>query len=176
MGYLENSLLPGEKPVHTTRSHWIVFVWPMIASLLFAVLAFAHALPSRRAVFAREGAAHGYAQVAGFYLALAATYLAYGFVRRASSVLTITNRRLLARQGFWTRKTFEVPLSWLTTVTVEESLLGRVLGYGTILLRGTGGAVERFPTMGAPQRDFESSCRSSGSARTGRVKGLDFPL
>jgi hypothetical protein len=167
VGYLENSLLPGEKPVHTARPHWIVFVFPVIASLPFGALAFAHALASGSPISRGDGSAHSDAQVAGFYLAIAVACLAFGFVRRASSALTITNRRVMAQKGFWMRKTFEVPLSWLATVTVEESLLGRVLGYGTILLRGTGGSVERFPRMSSAvrfrklvQQEWERSRRS----------------
>jgi hypothetical protein len=50
------------------------------------------------------------------------------------------------------RKTFEVPLSWLATVTIAESLLGGILGYRTILSRGLVGTVERFPKMTAAVR------------------------
>lgn len=152
MGYLEDSLLPGEKAVHTVRPHWIVFVFPVIASLAFGFWGLAFSLASRSPISRRDGFAHSYAQMAGFFLAIAAACLAYGFIRRASRALTITNRRVMAQKGFWMRKTFEVPLSWLATVTVEESLLGRMMGYGTIHLRGTAGSVESFPQMGGAVR------------------------
>jgi uncharacterized membrane protein YdbT with pleckstrin-like domain len=177
LGYLENSLLPGEKAVHTVRPHWIVLVFSAIASLPFGLLGFAYFLASRSPISRRDGSAHSYALMAGFSLAIAAVCLAFGFVRRASTALTITNRRVMAQKGFWMRKTFEVPLSWLATVTIEESLLGRILGYGTILVRGTGGAVERFPNMGAAvrfrnllQQEWERSrgAEPQWSAPTGR--------
>lgn len=152
MGYLENSLLPGEKAVHTAHPHWIVFVFPVIACLAFGLLGFAYSLASRSPISRRDGSGHSYAQMAGFWLAIAAACLVFGFVRRVSSALTVTNRRVMAQKGFWMRKTFEVPLSWLATVNIEDSLLGRMMGYGTILLRGTGGVVERFPRMGGALR------------------------
>jgi hypothetical protein len=177
LGYLQNSLLPDEKAVHTARPHWIVLVYSVIGSVPFGLLGFAYLLASRSAISRRDGSAHSYAVMAGFCLAVAAACLAFGFVRRSSTALTITNRRVVAQKGFWTRKTFEVPLSWLATVTIEESLLGRILGYGTILLRGTGGAVERFPSMGAAvrfrkllQQEWERSrgAEPKGSAPSGR--------
>jgi hypothetical protein len=171
MGYLEKSLLSGEKAVHTVRPHWMVFVFPVIASLAFGSWGFAYFLASRSLISRRDGSGHSYAQMAGFSLAIAAACLAYGFIRRVSRALTITNRRVMAQKGIWTRKTFEVPLSWLATVTVEESLLGRILGYGTIHLRGSGGAVEGFPQMSGAVRFrtlVQQEWNRSREAATGR--------
>jgi uncharacterized membrane protein YdbT with pleckstrin-like domain len=42
---------------------------------------------------------------------------------------------------------FEVPLAWLATITVDETLLRRILGYGTVTLRGTGNEADRFPKI-----------------------------
>ena len=71
-------------------------------------------------------------------------------MRFQSVSLAVTNERVLARQGFLVRKTFGVPLARLAAMTVEENLLGQILGYGTVVLRGTSGGPERFRAIRKP--------------------------
>jgi hypothetical protein len=68
-------------------------------------------------------------------------HLRFLTIRDSSTALTITNQRVLAKQGFLVRRTFEVPL------TVAETLLGRTLGYGTVVMRGTTERSERFKNI-----------------------------
>jgi hypothetical protein len=94
-----------------------------------------------------DGRMQGWAGAGEGYLGVASAFVLAGFVKLSSTELTLTNRRVLAGQGFFRRRTFEVPLAWLATITVDETLLGRVLGYGTVTLRGTGNEADRFPKI-----------------------------
>lgn len=59
----------------------------------------------------------------------------------------ITNKRVMIKTGLITIRTFEVNHSKIESVHVDQGLLGRILGYGTITIVGSGGTrlvVERI--------------------------------
>ena len=73
----------------------------------------------------------------------------------------ITNRRIIIKTGLIARKTVEMNLSKIETVNVDQSILGRILGYGTITIVGTGGTREWFPNIKSPlkfRRTFQELC------------------
>lgn len=51
---------------------------------------------------------------------------------RYSDEFAITNKRIIVKTGFISRKTLEMNLSKIESVNVDQSILGRMLGYGTI--------------------------------------------
>jgi len=76
-----------------------------------------------------------------------------------TSEFAITNKRVIIKTGLIRRKTLEMNLSKIETVGVEQSILGRILDYGTITLIGTGGTHESFPNIMNPlefERNLES--------------------
>ena len=62
----------------------------------------------------------------------------------------ITNKRVIIKTGLISRKTFEMNHSKIESVNVEQSILGRILGYGTIRIVGSGGTKEEFPNIRKP--------------------------
>ena len=52
--------------------------------------------------------------------------------------------------GFAVAATPGTETAEIESVVVEESFLGRMLGYGTVILRGTGGTPEVFPQIAHP--------------------------
>lgn len=52
----------------------------------------------------------------------------------------ITNKRVVIRKGILLVKTIEIGVDQIESVTMYQSILQRVLGYGNITLIGTGGA------------------------------------
>lgn len=62
----------------------------------------------------------------------------------------ITNKRVIIKAGFITRKTIELNLSKIECVNVDQSLLGRIFGYGNIQIIGTGGTKETFVDIKNP--------------------------
>lgn len=63
---------------------------------------------------------------------------------RYSDEFAITNKRIIVKTGLISRKTLEMNLSKIESVNVVQSVLGRMLGYGTIRIIGTGGTKEEF--------------------------------
>lgn len=69
---------------------------------------------------------------------------------RYSDEFAITNRRVIVKTGLISRKTLEMNISKIESVNVDQSILGRILGYGTIQIIGTGGTKESFAKITRP--------------------------
>ena len=59
-----------------------------------------------------------------------------------SDEFVITNKRIICKTGIFARKTLEMNLNKIESVNVDQSIIGRLLGYGTITIIGTGGTKE----------------------------------
>jgi uncharacterized membrane protein YdbT with pleckstrin-like domain len=57
---------------------------------------------------------------------------------------------VIVKIGFLSRRTIEINLSRVESIQVDQSLLGRVLNYGTIVVIGTGGTKEPFTLIADP--------------------------
>lgn len=69
---------------------------------------------------------------------------------RYTDEYAVTNRRIIVKTGLISRKTLEMNLSKIESVNVDQSIFGRLLGYGTITIIGTGGTRESFPNISEP--------------------------
>jgi uncharacterized membrane protein YdbT with pleckstrin-like domain len=83
--------------------------------------------------------------VAGLILLIGST------IRQSSTELAITNRRLIAKYGAISRSTFEIMIGRVTGVNFEQTMMGRILGYGTVLVHGAGGDISPFDVLSNPQ-------------------------
>jgi uncharacterized membrane protein YdbT with pleckstrin-like domain len=64
--------------------------------------------------------------------------------------MAITNRRVVAKVGFIWRRTIEMERQKVESVSVDQSILGRMLDYGTIIVRGTGSTLEPMTNIDSP--------------------------
>ncbi|NOT37853.1 MAG: PH domain-containing protein [Saprospiraceae bacterium] len=71
-------------------------------------------------------------------------------IQRWASEFTITSKRIVNKTGLFKRSTFEMNLNKIESVQVEQSILGRILGYGNIIITGTGGTKEEFQDIAKP--------------------------
>ena len=79
-------------------------------------------------------------------------------IDRVTSEFAITNKRIIIKVGLVSRRTLEMNLGKVESVNVDQSILGRILGYGTIIVIGTGGTKELFSDICAPlefRRQFQ---------------------
>jgi uncharacterized membrane protein YdbT with pleckstrin-like domain len=72
------------------------------------------------------------------------------WIRRKGTEIVVTDRRVIYKRGFIARRTVEMNISKVETVDVEQSIAGRLLGYGTVLIRGTGESLEPLRHVEAP--------------------------
>jgi uncharacterized membrane protein YdbT with pleckstrin-like domain len=85
-----------------------------------------------------------------FFLVGAAILLGVGLIRKNSTEVAVSNKRVLIKTGFITRKSIEVLLLKVESIGVNESFVGRALGYGSVVIRGTGGTLETFGKIANP--------------------------
>jgi uncharacterized membrane protein YdbT with pleckstrin-like domain len=135
MNYIDENLMSGERVLHRGKLHWAVFLWP---AFLFAsaVLCF---------VTARESAGFGI-----FLVLLAVPTGIAALIRYATSEFGITNKRVIVKVGLISRKSLEVLLTKIEGIQVDQGILGRILGFGSITVSGTGGTRDPFHKISAP--------------------------
>lgn len=68
-------------------------------------------------------------------------------LERWSDEFVITNKRIICKTGIFSRRTVEMNLNKIESVNVDQGIMGRMLGYGTITIIGTGGTRESFPDI-----------------------------
>ncbi len=150
MSYVDENLIAGEKVEYRTRLHWVAMRWMWLAGAAAAALAVALLGGSISMIGGKSGHTEVVA-VAGLFLVLVAGgCFAFGLVLRNATELAVTSRRVMVKSGIFERKTFEMPLSRVESVSVAETMMGRMLGYGTVMVRGTGGTPESFELVGNP--------------------------
>jgi uncharacterized membrane protein YdbT with pleckstrin-like domain len=142
--YIDEILQPGERVLYSTNEHWMFFL-PAIAAWIVAV-AF---LVLWRLVTADALmlVCLALAAVAG----LAALYwTATAWFHRWTTETDVTNMRVVHKTGFIKRRTFEMSLDKVESVDVNQSILGRILNYGDVTVRGVGEGAETIDTIASP--------------------------
>jgi uncharacterized membrane protein YdbT with pleckstrin-like domain len=148
MSYYRQVLRPGEAVQFIAHVHWCVY------SRAFSLLSAGAAIAGMGGVI---GAGHGapivFLAVFGIALILAGTGLVAALragVRRMTTEIVVTDLRVIFKRGLISRHTVEMNTSKIETVDVEQTLLGRVLGYGTVLIHGTGASFEPLCNVARP--------------------------
>jgi uncharacterized membrane protein YdbT with pleckstrin-like domain len=142
--YIDDILQPGEKVLYSTNAHWIFYL-PAIAAWIVA-LAF---LVLSRIVTADTPellclSLAAIAALAGLYWAAKAWF------HRWTTETDVTNLRVVHKTGFIKRRTFEMSLDKVESVDVNQSILGRLLNYGNVTVRGVGEGAETIETIASP--------------------------
>lgn len=150
MSYVEKNLMPAEKVIYRTRLHWVVIFWPIAASILFGVSGLV--LLARTMTGSSDNSGRSTPMLAGgaILLVIALVSLVVALLKRNATEMAVTDRRVIVKIGVAARRTFEILLSKVESIGVEETLMGRMLGYGTVVVRGTGGTPEPFDTVAHP--------------------------
>ena len=144
MKYVNQVLQPDETVVYATSLHWLVYL-KAIVLLLFAVACLVIAASMS------DDIAKLVLKVVAAAFGLLALLSALGaLIRRATTELAVTDRRVIFKTGIFRRHSMEMNRSKVETVGVDQSILGRLLGYGTVVVRGTGGSFEPIPFIGEP--------------------------
>lgn len=152
MSYVEKHLIPGESVEYETKLHWIVMLGHAVIGILLAL--FAIAIPILWASLATKTKG---ASVPGAIYVIALVFLLVGgalfftgLLRRKATEMAVTSKRVIVKTGIAERRTVEILLSRIESVAVDEPALGRLLGYGTVIVRGTGGTPETFEKIYHP--------------------------
>jgi uncharacterized membrane protein YdbT with pleckstrin-like domain len=136
MGYIDDNLMGNENVVGHARLHWIIYLsaiaWLTSGTLFIAM-------------------AQGEIAVLGglcILIAMAAALLS--FINRKTSEFGVTNKRVILKTGLIRRNTHEVLLAKVEGIQVNQGILGRILGYGSVTVTGTGGSQDPYHRIAKP--------------------------
>lgn len=119
--YVGSNLMSGETVLY--RSH--VSLWSIGWLLIFGILL----LPA-----------------AGLGLIL----LVWAYIAYKTTEFAVTDKRLIAKTGLISRNTVEMFLDKVESLNVAQTVMGRILDYGTVTIRGTGSTSEPIKNISAP--------------------------
>jgi uncharacterized membrane protein YdbT with pleckstrin-like domain len=149
MSYIDKSLTVGESVLYRTRLHWISIFWNVVFAALFGLVGLLLIV-----VALSDMKSAGDALWIGlFCIVVAATLGFLGKLRRNSVEMAVTNKRVIIKVGLISKRTIELFLAKVESIGVNQGILGRVLGYGSVVVRGTGGTAEPFKYVERPE-DF----------------------
>lgn len=136
--YVDQSLAAGEKIV--MRGRWPLIYW-LAAWIVLAALA---------------------------VIVLGIVLFALAAIRMLTTEFAVTNQRVLLKRGVLTLHTQELSVSSIEEVRLEQSILGRLFGYGVVIVTGTGEGVITFPPMANPIAFRRAIEEAREAARQGR--------
>lgn len=147
MSYVESNLLPNEQITYRAKLHWIIYALPASVFLIAILVALG-----------------GGGWIAGMAIAIIGFILFLPpWIKASSSEFAITNKRVLIKVGLIRRHSLELLLQKVEGIGVDQGLLGRILGYGTITVSGVGGTKEAFRMISNPL-DFRREVQASLAA------------
>jgi uncharacterized membrane protein YdbT with pleckstrin-like domain len=143
MSYVQRVLQPGEIVRHTAAIHWIVY-WPGALCIIAAVaaLVWAGVLP--------ETLARWVHWLAALLTVVAVVFLIREWFGWWTTEVAVTNLRVIYKTGLVKRRTNEMNMDKVESVQVDQSILGRILDYGTVSITGTGAGLELLEVIAQP--------------------------
>jgi membrane protein YdbS with pleckstrin-like domain len=144
MAYYTKVLQPDETVKVVGRLHWSIYIRAVVMLLLaLGVLLASNGLTDptsqRYALMAS-----GVVGVLGLLLLLKA------WIHRMATEIVVTDRRVILNRGLLRRHTMEMNMTKIEMVDVKQSLWGRIWGYGTVEIHGTGADIEPLEGIGSP--------------------------
>jgi membrane protein YdbS with pleckstrin-like domain len=161
MSYVDDQLLPGEEVRYRAHLHKFAFVGPVLLGLTLIAAGIAAIVYDLMLV--------GLIAIAIAILPLLWTWIAY-----TSSEFAVTDKRVIIKVGWIQRRTLETMLSKVEAIGVDQGILGRMLGFGTITVTGTGGTKEQFANIADPL-DFRKHVQGQVSAAEQTRAATSFP-
>lgn len=113
MTYIEKSLVSGEILVNRANIHWAIYLHAMFWAILALV-------------------SHGLTLIIAIPLALGA------WIYCSTTEMGVTNRKIIGKWGLINRATIEQRLSKIDSIQIRQGIMGRVLNYGALEIRGSG--------------------------------------
>lgn len=145
--YIEKNLLQNEKIIYASRPHWIIFssaFWAIFAALIVWIFA-----PTSIDFFI-FGPWRFKDFIVGALFIVGAYWILTAYIYYATSEYGVTNKRVVIKVGWIKRTSLELMLDKVEGVLVDQTIIGRFLNYGAIVIIGTGGTKDRFAYVNDP--------------------------
>jgi uncharacterized membrane protein YdbT with pleckstrin-like domain len=126
VGISQKLLTDGESVVVDTRTHPKAVIMPGIVLLVTLVVA----------VYLDRKVSNGVVSLIVWLLALVVivVWSVRPFLSWLTATYTITNRRLITREGLVARRGHDIPLARISDVAFDQGVLDRMLGCGTLVV------------------------------------------
>lgn len=148
MRYIHKTLLDDEQVVYMAHPHWIVFA-PTLVCILVTILMAMYGY--NNPIFTPRVSNYSFYSITLILLSGVSFIVwlkAYIFYR--CSEFGVTNKRVLMKTGWIQRDSLEMFLDKVEAMHVDQSVMGRVLGYGSLIVIGTGGSRDPFTNVPRP--------------------------
>jgi uncharacterized membrane protein YdbT with pleckstrin-like domain len=153
MSYVEKVLMPDEKIIYAATLHWIIYLQGLWITALGGAMGF-FSVPFLTILFGptlAEQFSRPVCAVAILVVLFGVYMLGIAYMRQNSTELVVTDKRLIAKYGIVGRTTFEILINRITGANFDQTVTGRILGYGTVLVHGAGGEISPFGMIDQPQ-------------------------
>jgi uncharacterized membrane protein YdbT with pleckstrin-like domain len=142
--YIDDILQPGEKVLYSGNMHWIIYhrtILAWIGAVILLVLT-RFTLNENLVLFLLASAA--VVALIGLYFFVVAWFL------RWTTETDVTSLRVVHKTGFIKRRTFEMSLDKIESVDVYQTIPGRILNYGNVMILGVGEGRETIEAIASP--------------------------
>ena len=144
MSYVETILDPDERITYRAYLHWIIVVRGLVAMFLgfsLFVGAVMHDTINSPII----------GSLGLILIVFGIVDSPIGMIRRWTTEIAVTDRRVIVKRGLIMRTTVEINMPKVESVDVRQSVIGRLLDYGAVIVRGTGGSPNILgPTVSNP--------------------------
>ena len=114
---MRTALKKDEKILLITRQHWLRLVLPCLAWVLLTVFLLIWRADSN---------------VVWIIILVAALYPLFEYINWRHNLWSVTNLRIIDETGFFTRYSKESPLDKINNVEYDQSIWGRIFGFGNV--------------------------------------------
>lgn len=142
--YIADILQPGEKILYSTTIHGIVYAPGLVC------LAAAAACLLGAKVVPNDGAILTLLVASAVFAILGGTLVFRAWFQRWTTETDVTSLRVVHKEGFIQRQTFEMSLDKIESVDVTQSIAGRIFGWGDVKVNGVGEGTKTIKMIGAP--------------------------
>jgi uncharacterized membrane protein YdbT with pleckstrin-like domain len=140
LSYINHVLQPRETVRYQGSTHWMLY-FPAILLAAVALIA----------LILTWGAPQPYGMLVTVACLIIAFVLAVrAWWKRWTTEIFVTDRRVIYVQGFFERKSSEVHMNQIESVDVDQTLLGRLFGYGDVTIHGTGNTYDPLRAVDRP--------------------------
>jgi uncharacterized membrane protein YdbT with pleckstrin-like domain/DNA-directed RNA polymerase subunit RPC12/RpoP len=146
-GFIHKNLMPGEVVTGTAVLHWVIYLQIVYAAIIGLIVdCFFYS--------AFSGEINSWGAFIVFLIlveiVVAGTAALGACINMKTAEFAVTNKRVLMKCGFIRRRSVEIMLTKIESITVNQGILGRILDFGTIIVGGTGGTKDPFHNIADP--------------------------
>lgn len=84
------------------------------------------------------------------FFGLGIIFLISAYLKYISTEIAITNKRVIAKFGFISRRTTEISIQRIESIQVDQGIWGRIFNYGSLVVSGAGNPQAPIPGISDP--------------------------